>query len=309
MKQAFLQVRIREEDRDAMRFHWIADHETRRMETLRFTRALFGLSSSPFLLGGVIRQHLENCRATYPEVVNEIEKSLYVDDLINGGPTVEAARQVKETSTEIFAQGGFTLHKWHSNAAELDAVSVKQNSETQETYAKQQLGVPLRGKGALLGVSWDVEKDTMEVKFPPERTQPTKRNLLGKLSKVYDPLGLVSPTTLSGKLLYRKACDLKIAWDAELPEGLINELLRWEEGLSSGITVSRPLTAHRESITNIDLHCFGDVSGRGVSAALYAVVSQPSGVSVELVTAKARLAKQGLSIPDWSWSRDTWRQI
>ena len=59
----------------------------------------------------------------------------------------------------------------------------------------------------------------------------------------------------------------------------------------------RPLTAHRESITNIDLHCFGDASGRGVSAALYAVVSQPSGVSVGLVTAKARLAKQGLSIP------------
>ena len=55
MKQAFLQVRIREEDRDAMRFHWIADHETRRVETLQFTRALFGLSSSPFLLGGVIR--------------------------------------------------------------------------------------------------------------------------------------------------------------------------------------------------------------------------------------------------------------
>lgn len=68
-------------------------------------RALFGLSSSPFLLGVVIRQHLENCRAMYSEIVNEIEKSLYVDDLINGGPTLEAARQVKETSNEIFTQG------------------------------------------------------------------------------------------------------------------------------------------------------------------------------------------------------------
>ena len=111
MKQAFLQVRIRMQDRDAMRFHWIADLETRRVETLRFTRALFGLSSSPFLLGGVIKQHLENCRKAHPEIVNEIEKSLYVDDLINGGPTVEAAKQVKETSTEVFAQGGFTLRK------------------------------------------------------------------------------------------------------------------------------------------------------------------------------------------------------
>ena len=49
MEQAFLQVRIRMQDRDAMLFHWIADIETR---WVRFTRALFGLSSSPFLLGG-----------------------------------------------------------------------------------------------------------------------------------------------------------------------------------------------------------------------------------------------------------------
>ena len=150
MKQAFLQVRIREQDRDTIHFHWIADHETRCVETLGFTRALFGLSSSPFLLGGEVRQHLENCRAMYPEIVSEIEKSLYVDDLISGGPTVRTAMQVKETVTEIFTQGGFTLHKWHSNAPELDAVSTNQNSETQETFVKQQLGVPRRGKGSLV---------------------------------------------------------------------------------------------------------------------------------------------------------------
>lgn len=203
---------------------------------MRFTRALFGLSSSPFLLGGVIKQHLENCREDYPEIVNEIEKSLYVDDLINGGPTVEAAKQVKETSTEVFAQGGFTLHKWHSNAAELDAVSANKISKTQ-------LGVPQKGKGALLRVPWDKEKDTIEVKFPPERTQPTKKKLLTKLAKVYDPLGLASPSMLSGKLLYRKACELKIAWDAKLPDELVKQLSRWEERLPPSITVPRPLTA------------------------------------------------------------------
>ena len=112
------------------------------METLRFTRALFGLAPSPFLLGGVVQQHLENCREQYPKVVEEIEKSLYVDDLISGGPTIPAARQVKETSSDIFAQGGFTLHKWHSNARELDTVNIPtsdETSDTQETYAKRQL--------------------------------------------------------------------------------------------------------------------------------------------------------------------------
>ena len=142
-------------------------------------------------------------------------------------------------------------------------MSANQVSETQETYAKQQLGATQRGKGALLGVPWDKEKDTIEVKFPGDRVQPTKRNLLTKLANVYDPLGFASPTTLSGKLLYRTACELKIAWDAELPKEQAKQLSLWEEGLPPSITVPRPLTAKREAITNIDLHCFGDASGRG----------------------------------------------
>ena len=59
LQKAFLQVRIKEADRDAMRFHWRRDEHTP-LPTLRFTRALFGLNSSPFLLGGVVEAHLSN---------------------------------------------------------------------------------------------------------------------------------------------------------------------------------------------------------------------------------------------------------
>lgn len=72
LKQAFLQVRIREEDRDVMRFHWLKDLDTKHVETLRFTQALFGLSTLPFLLGGVIDQHLKNLQNVYPREVEEI---------------------------------------------------------------------------------------------------------------------------------------------------------------------------------------------------------------------------------------------
>ena len=41
-------------------------------KTLRFTKALFGLGPSPFLLGGTIAQHMENSRDEYPE---EVEKN------------------------------------------------------------------------------------------------------------------------------------------------------------------------------------------------------------------------------------------
>jgi len=101
LKQAFLEVRIREEDRDVMRFHWIKDLDTKRVETLRFTRALFGLSTSPFLLGGVIDQHLKNLQNIYPREVEEIRRSLYVDDLISGDKTVAGAQHLKQTSQSM----------------------------------------------------------------------------------------------------------------------------------------------------------------------------------------------------------------
>ena len=93
------------------------------METLRFTRGLFGLTSSPFLLGGVIQHLLESCRQDYPDIVSEIERSLYVDDLISGGPTSEKAKEIKTASQNVFAKGTFELHKWHSNVKELESAA------------------------------------------------------------------------------------------------------------------------------------------------------------------------------------------
>ena len=67
LKQAFLQVRIRLEDRDALRFHWIKNRDVSNVEVLRFTRALFGLVQSPLLLGGTLQQHLESLKERYPK--------------------------------------------------------------------------------------------------------------------------------------------------------------------------------------------------------------------------------------------------
>ena len=87
IQKAFLQVRVKETDRDAMRFHWPRDKKSP-LETLRFTRALFGLAPSPFLLEGVIKMHLKHCEEKELELVAKIHKELYVDDLISGSTTV-----------------------------------------------------------------------------------------------------------------------------------------------------------------------------------------------------------------------------
>lgn len=89
-------------------------------QDLRFIRALFGLAPSPFLLGGVIEQHLESWSKQLPQSVSEIIRSLYVDDLISGGSTISKAKEDKSDAITIFSDAGFELHKWHSNAPELE---------------------------------------------------------------------------------------------------------------------------------------------------------------------------------------------
>ena len=75
---------------------------------------------SPFLDGGVIECHLETWESCTPHFVAELRKRMHVDDLISGKPTVPEAKKMKEGSIRIFEGAKFTLHKWHSNFAELE---------------------------------------------------------------------------------------------------------------------------------------------------------------------------------------------
>lgn len=133
--------------------------------------------------------------------------------------------------------------------------------------------------------------------FSCNTSRATKRGILTNLAKVYDPLGIVSPAMLEGKVLYRESCIEKNAWDAPLSEETMKKWKRWERSLPEAVSVRRSIPLYQEEIDEIQLHAFGDASGRGACAAVYAVVKQASGVSQGLVTAKSRLAKQGLTIP------------
>ena len=288
-------MRVRETDHDAMKFHWRRDEHSP-LETLRFTRALFGLVASPFLLGGVIEAHLSNWEEKEPEVVAKIRRELYVDDLISGSTTVHKTRELKDKSSIIFQDACFNLHKWHSNVPELKSAQ-SSKPEEESTFAKQQLGVPQGEFSSMLGLSWNKEQDSLSITLPAEKVMLTKRGILAKLAKIYDPLGLVSPETLSGKLIYRAVCDTKKAWDGELPRDLAKAWMKWESGLPQSFEVPRSLALHREDIEHIELHSFGDTCANGVAACIYGVIRQASGTNHGLIAARSRLSKQGLTIP------------
>ena len=108
ISQAFLQIRIRESERDVLRFHR-RTNEDKDIEIYRFTRTFFGLGPSPFLLNGVLQAHLDTWEKDRPGVVAELRKSLYVDDLVSGSLTVQQAQQNKQESTDILHDATFNF--------------------------------------------------------------------------------------------------------------------------------------------------------------------------------------------------------
>ncbi len=106
----------------------------------------------------------------------------------------------------------------------LEAEGSQQSSEhlVEQSYANTQLQVQPRGS-KLLGLKCDKQNNTLT--FPRDDTPSTKRGILSKLSKIYDPLGLVSPLTLEGKRIFRDVCDLTVPWDADLNS---KQLERWK---------------------------------------------------------------------------------
>ena len=60
IEKAFLMVHMNETDKDVLRFLWVDDINKAepKVITLRFTRVVFGLSSSPFLLNATIKHRV-----------------------------------------------------------------------------------------------------------------------------------------------------------------------------------------------------------------------------------------------------------
>ena len=101
MEKAFLMISIRG-DRDVLRFLWIEDinSDSPSIETYRFTRVVFGVSSGPFLINATIKHHLELYSPSYPELAQTLLQSFYVDHVMTGVDSEEEGFRCQGTDEE-----------------------------------------------------------------------------------------------------------------------------------------------------------------------------------------------------------------
>ncbi|XP_065056348.1 uncharacterized protein LOC135684356 [Rhopilema esculentum] len=311
IEKAFLQIGIKQEDRDFLRFLWYDEPQSanRSIVQLRYARLPFGLRPSPAVLGSVLLQHVSSYQEKNPEIV-KVLKGLFVDDLSTGGETVDKAYEIYQQSKQVMKEGNFNLRKWNSNSQELierirksegqatTGGSDPKLGEEDQSYVQSCIGLSADNETVkILGLHWNSSSDEICYDFTEitqlAKTLPaTKRSLLRLTAKIFDPLGILSVFTVRMKAMFQSLCLQKVAWDEELQGSArleFNAFLSKLQQLSK-VRIPRCLI-NGLSVRSYQIHGFSDASEQAYACVVYLRTEYENGeVDCRIIASKARVA-------------------
>ena len=281
IEKAFLHVSLDEEDRDITRFLWLSDPNdpTSKFDAYRFKSVLFGATSSPFILNATLDKHLSQ----YDEpVAEDIKGNIYVDDLVTGVQEEDEAVKYYNRARALMTPVGFNLRSWASNSTSVQTLAAKENLLDGHTETK------------VLGIQWETATDKLQYprRVNVSNTNPvTKREMLRESSKLYDPLGLLHPVTVSAKIMMQEVWQRELEWDELLPPDIQDrwqKLVKELEAVTSMQIQRRYFPLTSEWPKDAELHIFVDASTKAYGAVAYVKSSEADQAS--FVMAKSRVA-------------------
>lgn len=240
----------------------------------------FGIICSPFLLEGTLRFHLKKEGSCIAKLIGD---NIYVDNVCVGVSSAEEALHFYKEAKGIFKGASMNLQEWTSNCDEfLNHLPEKE-----------------RLKGNVIkvfGLVWNQAEDYIQIpsfKVNLDEFNITKRQVLSGISKLYDPLGLISPVTLLGKLFLQKLWSSnKLNWDEHLSPPLWDEwkgLVQTWQKLHT-LRIPRYIGQPDQDDSICQLIVFCDASAKAYAATVYLRIVNRESVQVNLVFSKLRLA-------------------
>jgi len=283
VEKAFLQIGIQRQERDVTRFLWFRNSNQPEkvegnLDIYRFCRVPFGIVSSPFLLEGTLKFHLQ-CEGT--PVSKKISDNLYVDNVSIGAESVEESYQIYKEARNIFKKASMNLREWTSNSKEFLCHLPEDHRATGTTVK-------------LFGLLWNRIDDYIQIvgiDFIKQGFIVTKREVLRCVARIYDPLGFITPITFHGKVFLQNLWKYELTWDEQLSETLCQEFYGILEILQHLPAIKIPrFIGTSECQPVYDLLVFCDASIRSYATVIYLRVTTHLSTYSNLVFSKMRLA-------------------
>ncbi|XP_026322792.1 uncharacterized protein LOC113232330 [Hyposmocoma kahamanoa] len=228
IRDMFLRVTIREEDRDMQRFLWRGDDRDRQPTEYRMKSVIFGATSSPCTAIYVKDKNAEHFRAQYPEATAAIIDNHYVDDYLASFDDEGAAVRISTQVAYIHSRANYFLQRWASNSRRvLSTLSPGSKGDILQLDSTK-----------VLGMVWQPEEDTLSFNINTHKTPaevyngartPTKREALRTTMSIFDPLGIATPVTIQAKRIIQDTWRSGIDWDTPLEAPEADAWSRWLE--------------------------------------------------------------------------------
>ena len=284
MQNMFLNIKVTPKDRKYLRLFYRSSPQDD-LEVYEFTVHVFGLASSPCVAMKVVREHAARQKERWPVAEEAVHTSSLVDDVWFASGELEKLKRGIREIIELTGSMGIQVHKWGSNLEELiQEFPVHQRAKTFQ--------INLEGQGAMkaLGLAWDTSTDEFRfLEGPPQKEVWTLRTMSSSAGQLYDPLGIISPTTLPGKLLIQNAWRYQKGWDQEVPVELGKKMTLYCENQKELTRIKVPRFLGKEEGR---LVMFSDASSMAQAAVAYWVTEeedQQEAYSTQLIASKVKL--------------------
>ncbi|KAK2577587.1 hypothetical protein KPH14_000904 [Odynerus spinipes] len=220
IRQMYRQIVLRPTHRDYQHIFWRFSSEEP-LQTYRLTTVTYGVSAAPFLALRTLRQLAQDEEVSYPAAADVLRESVYVDDILTGAYSPASALALRHQLQQLLTAGGFELRKWASNHPPLlqDLPADHLRTPTHSSSSGASLGIPLSRDPVIkvLGLGWNPTADHFFYAVRLGVPARTKRMILSQMTRIFDPLGWLTPISLRAKLMFRQLCLLQVDWDQALP--------------------------------------------------------------------------------------------
>ncbi|XP_067943139.1 LOW QUALITY PROTEIN: uncharacterized protein [Watersipora subatra] len=293
IERMFHQFKVSENHQDYLRFIWY--NAEGQLQSYKMTVHLFGARSSPACATYGLRFLADNFRDAIPHNTQShhfIHHNFYVDDGLASVRNESEAVNLIKKSQALCQTGKLRLHKIASNSRAVLAAIPK--SECTSILVSLELTSEPLPQERSLGVLWDTNQDIFTFKHEPPSKPNTRRGVLSSVASVFDPLGLISPFTLKGRIILQETCKQNYDWDTPLESSLLNCWAKWMSDLSNVHNVQVPRCVSPRAFNQIEsaqLHTFTDASTTGYGHCTYLrLVNTNRKVHVALLASKAKVA-------------------
>ncbi|KAF7694078.1 hypothetical protein HF521_007831 [Silurus meridionalis] len=293
IEQMFYCFRVREKDRDFLRFLWFENNDlSKAIADYRMNVHVFGNSPSPAVaIHGLHKSVQGNEFHVDPDVQHFVLHDFYVDDGLKSLPTVQAAISLLKRTQDVLSKSNLRLHKIAANNQEvMDAFPSSDHASDLKDLDLDADALPLQRS---LGLDWNLKTDCFLL-MSPVRPSPTHGGCLVHNQQPHDPLGFVAPVIVQGKAILRELTVEKGDWDVPLPPAMEDAWTSWRASLSELAELSIPrryTEASPSAAVRRELCVFCDASVKAIGAVCYLKVTDSNGTNqIGFVMGKAKLA-------------------